>query len=89
MSKPMNEKDSRAQLIGWARKYGCEEDLLKLFARYDTLLRNCKNDEERKAIQAMAVMEVNQFFGKTTLNVKYSDGSSIVIGADNNLIKDS
>jgi hypothetical protein len=63
MSKVPNEKESRAQLIGWARKYGCEADLLKIFKRYDELVKNCKSEEERKAIAAMGALEIHNFFG--------------------------
>lgn len=85
--KPMPEKQTREQLLGWCRKYGCEAELLAIFARYDDALKGCKTTEEQKAVQAMGVMEVNRFFGKAALNVKYNDGSSIVIGNDGNIIK--
>jgi hypothetical protein len=60
--KVKSEKESREELIGWARRFGCEADLLKIFARYDELLKTCKTKEERQAIQAMGVLEVNAFF---------------------------
>jgi hypothetical protein len=64
MSKkpPLNEEQSREQLLGWARQYGCEEALLKIFRRYDDLLRGCKTKEERKAIAAMGLLEIHNFF---------------------------
>ena len=64
--KVKSEKESREELIGWARKYGAEEQLLKIFARYDDLLKACKTEEERKAVQAMGVIEVHEFFSGGT-----------------------
>lgn len=60
--KPKSEKESRAHLIGWARQYGCEEDLMKIFARYDDLLKGCKTKEEKEAVQAMGILEIHSFF---------------------------
>lgn len=55
----VDEKDYRRKLIGMARLLGCEPELIQIFVKYDTLLRNCKNMEEAKAIGAMGVMEVS------------------------------
>ena len=87
MSKIMPEAETRDQLYGWSKKYGCYEDLKKLFDRYDKAMKGCKTNEELKAIQAMGIMELNQFFGKAALIAKYKDGSSIIIDEDNNIKK--
>jgi hypothetical protein len=63
MAKTLNEKESREQLLGWARQYGAEAQLLKIFARYDDLLKGCKTEEERKSIQVMGNIEIHDFFG--------------------------
>lgn len=60
--KPPTEQESRKNLIGWARLYGAEEQLLKVFARYDELLKHCKTQEERSAIQAMGILEIDEVF---------------------------
>jgi hypothetical protein len=57
-----NEKETRKNLLGWARKYGCEADILRIFNRYDMLLKECKTPEERKAISTMGILELHQFF---------------------------
>lgn len=62
MKKAKSEKESRSVLLQWARHYGCEADLLKIFNRYDDLLLGCKSEEEKKAIQAMGVVEIHKFF---------------------------
>lgn len=63
MSKIKSEKESRERLLAWARKYGAEAELMKIFARYDDLLRGAKTPEEREAIQMMGAVEVHSFFG--------------------------
>lgn len=62
-NKPKSEKQSRAELLGWARKYGCEANLLKIFNRVDDLLRGCKTEEEKKAVATMGIVELHSFFG--------------------------
>ncbi len=81
--KAMSEKETRKELIGWARKYGAESQLLKLFTRYDDLLKDCKTEEDRKAIQAMGVLEINSFFtgyleGGKTLTIDGKEIGSII-----------
>jgi hypothetical protein len=85
--KPMSEKETRARLFGWAQKNGCEEDLQKLFDRYDSALKGCTTTEERKAVQAMGIMEFNAFFGKSNIKVWHKDGSSIIVDENNNIKK--
>jgi hypothetical protein len=63
MATPINEKESRRKLLSLARGYGAEADLLKIFKRYDDLLKGCKTDEERKAVATMGCLEVHNFFG--------------------------
>jgi hypothetical protein len=87
MSKPMSEKETRKQLLGHARANGCEAELLKLFDRYDNALKGCKTAEERKAVQAMGIMEFNNFFGKSNIKVWHKDGSSIIVDENNKIIK--
>jgi hypothetical protein len=65
---PPTEKETRNNLIGWARKYGCEADLMKIFNRYDVLLKHAKSQEEYKLIQVMGIKEIEQFFGSKCLS---------------------
>lgn len=75
MSKPLSEKQSRQQLIDWARKYGCETDLLNIFKRHEDALKGCKTEKERKTIVAMGILEIDRFFGgKGDLTI---DGKSL------------
>lgn len=63
MGNIKTEKETRKQLLSWARKFGAENELLKMFSRYDDLLKGAKTDEEKAAIQAMGALEVHNFFG--------------------------
>lgn len=56
----VDERDYRRKLISVSRVLGCEQDLLQIFAKYDALLKNCKNQKEAQAIGAMGVMEVSR-----------------------------
>jgi hypothetical protein len=60
--KTPSEKQTRDNLMGWAKKYGCTEELMKIFAKYDEWIAHAKSEDEKKALQAMGVMEVEQFF---------------------------
>lgn len=63
MAKTPSEKESRENLLGWARKYGCEAELQKIFTRYDDLLKGAKTKEERDAISMMGNIELHAFYG--------------------------
>lgn len=58
-----NEKDSRAAALARAREYGLEEAAIKLFNRYDNLLKGCKTEAERKAVAHMGIVEFHELFG--------------------------
>lgn len=58
--KTPTEKETRTKLLAAAKLGGFEDDLLKLFARYDDLVRGSKTKEEREAIGIMGVHEVNR-----------------------------
>lgn len=59
------ESQFRTRLLNLAKNAGCEDDLKKIFNRYDNLLRNCTNPQERKAISIMGIAEIHRFFGCT------------------------
>lgn len=69
----LNEADSRKQLISLAQKFGCEQDLLKIFARVDGLMRGAKTAEEKQMISLWGIQEINKFFTggvETALDVR-------------------
>ena len=79
MGKVKTEKESRNLLLEWARSYGAEDQLKKIFSRYDDLLKGCKTEEERKAVQAMGIVEIHNFFsgGSTDQGTLTVDGKQI------------
>lgn len=56
-----SEKDIRAQHLKLAREYGFEDDLRKIWNRYDPLYANAK-EEDKDAISIMAMVELHRLF---------------------------
>src|SRR5579885_152962 len=61
--KVLEERETRKRLLTHARLVGCERDMLLLFAKYDKLLRNCTNDQERRDIGKLGAVEVYRLLG--------------------------
>jgi hypothetical protein len=59
MKKIKSEKETRANILEIARQLGCEGDILKIFHKYDMMLRNCTNPMERQAISIAGNEEVH------------------------------
>ena len=49
-NKVLSEQETRKKLLLKARTEGYEKDLLLLFAKYEKLMKNAKDDKERKDI---------------------------------------
>jgi hypothetical protein len=62
-NKVLPEEETRRKLLLKARKEGFEKDLLLLFAKYDKLMRNAKDDKERKDIAKLGAFEVWKLVG--------------------------
>lgn len=62
-NKVLSEQETRKRLLTHARMVGCEGDMLKIFAKYDKLLRNCTNELERRDIGKLAAVEVYRLLG--------------------------
>ena len=54
----VGEREYRKNLLTMARNLGCERDMLKIFAKYDGLLKNCSDQKEREDIGKLGVFEV-------------------------------
>ena len=63
-NKVLGEKETRRRLLKLARKRGCYEDMKILFEKYDKLMRNCTNEQERKDISACACVETYNLLGR-------------------------
>lgn len=61
-NKIEDEKTTRTNYLAYAKMLGCEKEYLQLINKYDGLLRNCSNQEERKDIGRLGALEVNRLF---------------------------
>ena len=55
-----DEEETRKRILQMAglMGYECEEQMKRLFYKFDTLLKNCKNRKERRDISKLAILEV-------------------------------
>ncbi len=65
MPKITPEHEMRAKILNVARELKCEQDVLKIFHKYDGLLKNCTNEQEKRAIAVMANLEIHRFLTPT------------------------
>jgi hypothetical protein len=59
----LSEKETRKRLLNHARLVGGEKDMMILFAKADTALRNCSNDKERADMKNMFIINVYRILG--------------------------
>ena len=83
-NEPLSEADTRQNIFAdCCYYYGpeAERQLRMIFDKWDKLLSQCRNEEERKHIKVLAITEVHQM-------MRYPDGLSvggkIIIDAENN-----
>lgn len=62
--KVLPERETRRRMLTHARMKGCEKEMLLCFAKYDKLMRACKNESERKDMAKLACIEVYSLLGK-------------------------
>lgn len=62
-NKVLSEKETRQKLLLKARAEGYEKDLLLIFAKYEKLMKNAKDDKERKDIAKLGAFEVWKLVG--------------------------
>lgn len=70
--KVATEAETRKNILEYARSLGCEGDVIKILNKYDALLKNCTNEEERKAIGIMGNVEMHRLLS--------SDPGELIIG---------
>lgn len=56
-----SEQEMRAGILKAARTLNCEQEVLQIFNKYDSLLRNCTNPIERQAISIEANEQLHFF----------------------------
>lgn len=76
--KIKDEQTYRKSLLAEAQILGCEKELLQIFDKYDRLLRSCRNDEERKHIGSLGVIEVHKLLD----NGNVGQGGSLTIDGE-------
>lgn len=69
----LSEYEMRKNMLAAAKELGCEGDLREIWAKYDRLLRNCKNEDERKLISIMGNQELHHLLS--------SEPGELIIGA--------
>src|ERR1700759_3213460 len=61
--KVLNERETRSRILKHARLVGMEKDMLILFAKFDKLMHNCTNEQERAHIAQLGAYEVYRLMG--------------------------
>ena len=61
--KVLSERETRIRLLNHAAAVGCHKEMLLLFAQFDKLLRNCKNEKERSDIGKLGAVKMYQLLG--------------------------
>jgi len=63
--KILSELETRNNILKAAKQLGCEKDVIQIFNKYDLLLRNCTNLQEREAISTMGNLEIHRLLSST------------------------
>lgn len=58
--KPKTEAEMRRDILFNAKQLGCYTEALKIFERYDKLLKNCPSELERHQIGVMGAAELHK-----------------------------
>jgi hypothetical protein len=62
-NKVLPEQEYRRKILSLARQIGQEKAILLIFAKYDKLLRNCPNQQERADISKLGCVEISTALG--------------------------
>ncbi|MCZ2224555.1 MAG: hypothetical protein LC122_13100 [Chitinophagales bacterium] len=62
--KVLKEQETRRKLIEYCRLLGCEQELLAILKKYDSLQKNCRDEKERKDIAKLGIFEIFSLLGK-------------------------
>lgn len=73
-TKVTSEKETRSKFLTVARWAGRERDMLLIFAKFDKLLRNCEdNEDKKKDIGKVGAIEVYKLLGECFSSLKASN----------------
>jgi len=62
-NKVLSEEETRKRLLAHAFVMGCEGEMKKIFNKYDNLVRNCTNEQERKDMAKNMAIEIYYILG--------------------------
>ena len=71
-----SEKITRAYLLKWAKRVGAQEDLERLFTKWDAILPFMP-EHERKEMALMAILEV-----QSLLDIHADQGGGLTVNGD-------
>lgn len=63
-NKVLPEKETRRRLLLRARENGNEKEVMMIFDKYDKLLKNCTDEQERKDIAHLGAFEIYTALGR-------------------------
>lgn len=61
--KVKSEKEMRRDILATAKRLGCDHEAKKIFDRYDSLIKKCTNEKEKKDMAVMGIAELHRLFG--------------------------
>jgi hypothetical protein len=81
-SKVTNEKETRKKLMTVAKWAGREKDMLLLFVKFDKLLRECgDNEDKKKDVSKIGAISAYKLLGECFASLKQS-GAIEIAGLD-------
>lgn len=63
-TKILPEYEYRKRLLAMAREFGIEYDMIRIFDKYDKLMRLCPRDDERRDISKLGVLEIHNLLSR-------------------------
>lgn len=58
MARIIDEQKTRSKILQHARAVGCEKEIKIIFHKVDTMLKACKNEQERAEIAKYGAIEI-------------------------------
>lgn len=63
-TKILPEYEYRKRLLAMAREFGIEYDMLRIFDKYDRMMRNCPNEDERKDMAKLGILSIHNLLSR-------------------------
>lgn len=85
-NKVMPEAEFRKKMLDWAKVYGCDTEVRIILNKYDKILIQCTNEQERKQIAIMGLAEIHKIMD--CYGALVVDGQEIIPASDPNKAKE-